>query len=44
MVDNKQLQSLAITYLRFPLIVAVVFLHSYGSTFNLQGFSIEQDM
>lgn len=44
MMDNKLLQSQAITFLRFPLIVGVVFLHSYGSTFNLQGFSIEQDV
>lgn len=34
-----ELQSKSIDFLRFPLIVGVVFIHAYSATVKLQGVS-----
>lgn len=39
-MNNENLQSQTINYLRFPLIILVIFIHSYG-TVTIQSNSIE---
>ncbi|KAA6331947.1 hypothetical protein EZS27_019494 [termite gut metagenome] len=39
-MENEELQSKVIAFLRFPLIIGVVFIHYYGSTVFVQGIEI----
>ncbi len=40
MNTNENIQSSAVQYLRFPLIIAVLFIHSYSSSLTIQGVEI----
>ncbi len=40
MKTNENIQYSAIQYLRFPLIVAVLFIHSYSSTLTIHGLEV----
>jgi len=43
-MTEEKLQSQTIDYLRFPLIVAVVFIHSYSSVVTIEGVDIGVDI